>query len=71
MSSAVQNLLRLSDVLRLLKTSKSKLYDDISSAKFPAPIKNGRSSYWLDSEISSWQAALIAERDAKIKSSKK
>lgn len=57
-------LLRIADVLKLVGFSRSKLWEDVSAGRFPAPIATGeRSRRWLASEIAKWQAERIAERD--------
>lgn len=44
---------------------QSTLYRLIAEGKFPAPIKptGARSSAWIESEVSAWIGARIAERD--------
>ena len=58
-------LLRLKEVCRRTGKSRSDIYRNIAEGRFPAPVKLGeRSSAWVESEISDWVAARIAERDA-------
>ena len=45
------NYLRLNQVKVKFGVSKSKIYLDINRGLFPGPIKIGRSSFWLESEI--------------------
>ena len=41
----------------------STIYAEIKEGRFPAPVKLGRSSRWLESEIDAWIAARVTERD--------
>jgi len=66
MSSLLRQLLRRAEVLERIKCSKSKLYEDILESKFPAPIKQGRNSYWVAEEVANWIDSRIAERDAEL-----
>lgn len=47
--------------------SRSHAYDLMKETPpaFPLPVKIGRASRWVSSEIDAWIAARIAERDAK------
>lgn len=46
--------------------SRSEIYRRVQTGGFPAPIKLGeRASAWSASEVDSWIAARIAERDGK------
>ncbi len=59
-------LLRLPQVQARTGLSRSEIYRRIASGTFPAPIKIGeRASAWHSTEIDSWIAQRIAERDAK------
>lgn len=45
--------------------SRSAIYDLVKAGQFPPPVKLGRqASAWPESEVSAWQRARIAERDA-------
>ena len=66
MPSLFKRFIRLQDVLELTLFSKSKLYEDISTGSFPAPIKQGRSSYWIVDEIVRWQEERISERNIEL-----
>lgn len=39
------------EVLRILSCSRSHLYDEMAANRLPAPVKRGRLSLWLMSEI--------------------
>ena len=47
--------LRLPQVLTASGLARSTLYERIAARAFPAPVKIGRSSRWLESEIAAWQ----------------
>ncbi|WP_374358149.1 helix-turn-helix transcriptional regulator [Pseudoduganella danionis] len=55
--------LRLPAVKSRVSFSKSKIYADIAAGKFPPPIKLGRVSGWIESEIEDFLAAhVVASR---------
>ena len=56
-------LVRLSDVEQLTGFRKSHIYAAIKSGVFPAPIKSGRATRFLESEIFDWIRARVADRD--------
>lgn len=60
--------LRLDQVLARSGHSKTTLYAAIARKEYPAPVKRGRSSLWLESEvqasIDAEAARLISERKA-------
>lgn len=39
------------------------IYELIRKGEFPAPVKRGRSSLWIESEIDAWIEALKQQRD--------
>jgi prophage regulatory protein len=49
-----ERLLRRPGVQDKVELGRSALYDLIKRGQFPAPIKIGRSSFWVESEIDSW-----------------
>jgi prophage regulatory protein len=49
-------------VLDISGLSKTILYERIAAGHFPAPVKLGRSSRWLLSEITEWQRAQVQAR---------
>jgi predicted DNA-binding transcriptional regulator AlpA len=53
---------RLSKLLGSLDKSKSFIYAGIKAGTFPQPVKLGRASVWVASEVESWAAARVAER---------
>ncbi|MBK8401315.1 MAG: AlpA family phage regulatory protein [Propionivibrio sp.] len=46
-------------------SGRSAFYNDIGLGRFPAPIKVGRRSYWIEEEIDAWLEERIATRNAK------
>jgi prophage regulatory protein len=59
-----QTILRLPAVSRVTGLRKSAIYDGIARGKFPKPIPLDRRAVgWLETEISEWQRARIAQRD--------
>lgn len=55
--------LTLRHVMAKVGRSKSAIYSDIQRGLFPAPIRAGGRSLWIESELDSYLAALVAERD--------
>ena len=43
---------------------KSLQYELIHARLYPAPVKVGRKSLWVEREVSAWIRTRIAERDA-------
>jgi prophage regulatory protein len=66
--SQLQTILRRHDVERATGLKRSTIYDMMADGRFPKPIPLGAGRKggvgWLESEIASWQAERIAERDA-------
>ena len=46
--------LKLKEVLDMTGRSRTKTYGDIAKGEFPAPVKNGSSSHWVDVEVIAW-----------------
>jgi prophage regulatory protein len=63
--SAAPALLRLPEVMARAKLSRSELYRRIAAGRFPAPVKLGVGSRWVESEVTHWIVERVAERDAK------
>lgn len=47
-----------------VKFGRSRIYGLIAEGKFPAPVKVGKSSRWVKSEIDSWLSEQITARSA-------
>jgi prophage regulatory protein len=55
---------KLSTVTTISGISKPYIYLLISKNQFPRPIKVGRASMWLRSEVVAWVSARVIERDS-------
>lgn len=56
--------LRVDEVIKRVRVSRSKLYAMISSGDFPRPSKIGNLSVWLEDDISEWQKKIIGGNNA-------
>lgn len=55
MSTSLPLLLRLPEVIQLVRRSKSQVYRDVRSGHFPAPVKLGpRASAWRSADLQAW-----------------
>ena len=61
--SADVTLLRCPDVLKRVALKRTALYALIKAGKFPAPVKVGGASAWVDLEITRWIERLMSTRD--------
>lgn len=52
--TAQRRLIRLPEVCRVVGLSRSVIYARVKSKGFPAPIKIGYTSGWIESEVQSW-----------------
>jgi prophage regulatory protein len=59
------SLLRCPAVLKRTAMGRTALYALIKAGKFPAPVKVGGASAWVDVEISRWIEGLMLAREAK------
>lgn len=46
--------LRMKQVIEKVGLSRSMIYLKIKNNEFPKPRKDGRMSYWLDTDIDEW-----------------
>ena len=61
-----QTFLRIADVCRVTGLPRATIYEMVSKQKFPKQVRlSPRAVGWIESEISEWQTARIAERDDK------
>ncbi|MCD9126687.1 helix-turn-helix transcriptional regulator [Luteimonas fraxinea] len=60
-SERVEELRTLSEVQAMTGMGSSWIYDQITAGNFPAPIKIGRRSLWVLSEIDAWVRDQIRE----------
>jgi len=59
-------LLRLPEVCKRTGLGRSSLYDRMKSGSFPQPVPlTPTARAWIESEVDSWIAARVAERDGK------
>ncbi|CUJ43254.1 MAG: AlpA family phage regulatory protein [Achromobacter sp.] len=54
-----ESLLPLKVVQSRVGMGKTKIYEQIKIGEFPAHIKNGRTSVWIESEIDEWISQTI------------
>lgn len=55
-------LLRLPEVMKVVRLGKSTIYEKVKLQSFPAPVKQGGGNFWIDSEVDAYLKRLIAER---------
>ncbi len=48
-----------------IKASKTKIWRQVKSGRFPKPVKVGDRNAWIESEIDAYIERLITERDIK------
>ncbi len=60
----INRLLTLKGVTESAAIKRSQIYLLISRGKFPKPVKIGRASRWLESEVQQWISDQIAARGA-------
>lgn len=59
----MQKLLRLPQVIERTSLRRSTIYEMMRDGSFPKPVKlNLRSNGWIESEITDWVTARIADR---------
>lgn len=56
-------LLTFAQVSAKVALGRTSIYAGIAARTFPAPIKSGKRSLWVESEVEQWIADRIAERD--------
>lgn len=57
-------LVHLEEVMEQTGLGRTKVYELLGEKKFPEPVKIGRSSRWLDDEISAWIESLREARNS-------
>jgi prophage regulatory protein len=61
---AERRLIRLPEVERLVGFGRTWVYSQVLAGAFPSPVKLGRSSAWVESEVQTWiEAQIRASRD--------
>ena len=56
-----KKLLRLKQVIECVPFGKSKVWEMSSAGEFPQPIKIGRSTFWIESEVTEWVEKQISD----------
>lgn len=46
--------IRVTEVIHRTSLARQTLYDQIAQGRFPAPVKLGRLSVWLEHEVQQW-----------------
>jgi prophage regulatory protein len=54
-----ERLIRLPDVSARVGMARTAIYKRIKEGAFPSPVKTGRMSSWVESEIEAWIAQQI------------
>jgi prophage regulatory protein len=68
---SIKTILRRGEVERRTGLTRSTIYQMMADGLFPKPIRIGAGAGrktavgWIEEEVAAWQAARIAERDAK------
>jgi prophage regulatory protein len=57
--ASMNRLLRVRQVEDATGFGRSWIYEKVRKGEFPAPIKVGRSSVWIEAEVESWIDAQI------------
>jgi prophage regulatory protein len=57
-------LMVLPEVMKRTRRSKATIYRMIKKKQFPAQVKQGESSFWVESEIETYMQSLTAGRQA-------
>jgi len=57
-----ESLLTLPAVKARVGMGKTKIYEQIKAGAFPACIKNGRTSLWIESEVQAWVQQQIKQQ---------
>ncbi|WP_423192955.1 helix-turn-helix transcriptional regulator [Cupriavidus sp. H18C2] len=65
MTDQPRRLIKLPEVCSAVALRPTAIYQRIKDGTFPAPIKLGRTSGWIEAEVQEWISAQIAaSRDA-------
>lgn len=56
-----ERFIRLPEVMRRVGLARTAIYAGVKAGTFPAPIKNGAASAWLETEVTAWMAARVEE----------
>ena len=58
-----ERLLRLKQVLEIIPVSKSSWWAGVKDGKYPASVKYGRSTFWINSDIQNLINHIIQKKD--------
>jgi prophage regulatory protein len=58
----IMKLLRLPEVVELVRLGKSTIYQMVKEQRFPAPLKQGSGNFWIDIEIDQYLEKLALAR---------
>jgi len=58
-----KRIIRLPAAIELVGLGRTAIYDRIKEGSFPKPVKLGRASGWVESEIQAWIEARMKERE--------
>lgn len=59
-STEARRIIRLPEVMNMTGLGKTTIYGRISDHTFPAPIKLGRASGWVEADVQQWIETQIA-----------
>jgi len=62
MGKSAETLIRLPEVLKRTGVSRAAIYLWVQQGQFPTPIKIGRNSHWIESEVQTWINEQIAKQ---------
>lgn len=57
-------LIRIPEVINMIALSRASIYRLIKEKKFPEPVRQGRTSAWLYSEVRAYLDSIKAQREA-------
>lgn len=55
-------MIRLPEVKRLVGLGTTAIYEKMKHGEFPKPVKIGRLSAWIESEVQEWITQMIRQR---------
>ena len=61
-TAQLRNLLRMDGVREIIPLSRPTIYRRIQEGKFPAPIKDGRCSFWDEAEVRAYAERLFEQQ---------
>lgn len=56
-----QRFIRFPELQKMVGLGRTKIYDKIKAGTFPRPVKLGRASTWVESEIQAWIQQQISQ----------